>query len=225
MKITLLTLILVCSSATASSTEFSKLIVDQPISDNEIVMGEHKFVLPEGEWLVASKIEQRVGIQSGTSGTPTQLIITAARIEGESVKAIFMLRTPAHTFPSTNRWSDDPCKGLATALVKDTMKQTIFMPECFAILQHDAMSFKAGNQRGAAGLGSVLKRLQSQLPEQLLRVFYAKYYGGDFVQANLYLPSDAQTLPAAEAWGRNVAVSIQKMVTRESRSAVIPKLP
>jgi hypothetical protein len=105
------------------------------------------------------------------------------------------------------------------------MQQTFAMPECFAIAPMNASFFTSSTAGATEQIAKWLKSTGIQLAPKLLRVYYTKYYGGDFLHANMYFPVDALTVPAAEAWGRNVAASMQKMVTRDSSEAVFPALP
>lgn len=105
------------------------------------------------------------------------------------------------------------------------MKQTFAMPECFAVVNFDAKPFTSTSTGVLAGIGQWLKDTRVEFPEKLLRVYYTKYHGGDFLHANLYLPVEAQSVPAAETWGRGVAAEIGKMVMRDIRQASIPPLP
>lgn len=225
MNTTLAAILLLCSATSVSATDFSSLSNGQKLADNRVNIGQYNFTFPEGAWTVVAKQEARAGSQAGSSATPTQLSVAVARVEADKVLAIFILRTPASSFQAVSRWNDDPCKDVGNALVKDTMKQTFSMPECFAITPFDAKPFISSTTGTFEQIGKWLKATQSQLPEKLLRVYYTKYYGGDFLHANLYLPADAQTVPAAEAWGRGVAAAIQKMVTRDSREAAFTTLP
>lgn len=224
MKTTLAAALLLLSAMAASATDFSSLTMGGKLVDNKVSIGRYNVALPEGEWTVVGKLEARAGSQAG-GAVPTQLSAAVARIEAERVLALFILRTPASSFQGISRWNDDPCKGIPDTLVKDTMKQTFAMPECFAMVPFDASLFKSASSGVFEQIANWLQSTNRQLPPKLLRVYYTKYYGGDFVHANLYFPFDAQPLPVVEAWGRSVAAAMQKMVTRDSPEAVFPKLP
>lgn len=59
----------------------------------------------------------------------------------------------------------------------------------------------------------------------IFRIYYTKYWGGDFIHANMYLPGTAENFARAEVWGRGVAQAFQRMVSKDSPAAVIPPLP
>jgi hypothetical protein len=225
MKIIFAPIILLLWAMTASATDFSGLSIGQKVGDSKINIGQFNFTLPNGEWTVVAKLEARAGSQSGNSASPTQLSVAVARVEADKVLALFILRTPASTFMIRSRWADDPCGSITAFLVKDTMKQTFNMPECFAIVPVDASLFTSATSGMGEQIAKWLQATQSKLSPKLLRVFYAKYHGGDFLHANMYFPVDSLSVPAAEAWGRGVAAAMQKVVTRDSQEAVFPALP
>jgi hypothetical protein len=213
-------------ATTGSATDFSGLSIGQKLVDNKVAIGQYSFTLPAGAWTVVARLEARAGSQAGGGAvTPTQLSVALARLEADKVLALFILRTPAETFQAVRSWTDDPCKGISNALVKDTMKQTFAMPECFAIAPFEASLFTSATTGAGEQIAKWLQTTHSQLAPKLLRVYYTKYHGGNFLHANLYFPSDAVSVPAAETWGRGVAAAMQKMVTRDSQEAVFPALP
>lgn len=138
-------------------------------------------------------------------------------------KLIF--RTPASTFQGVSRWNDDPCNSITTALVKDTMRQTFAMPECFAVQKFPVDSFTTGTSGAFGDIAKWLNASQLKMPADILQVYYTKYWGGDFVHANMYLPGTAENFARAEVWGRGVAQAFQRMVSKDSPAAVIPPLP
>lgn len=209
----------------AAATEFSALTVGQPLADGKVTLGNFTVKLPEGNWTVVAKVEARAGSQAGTSATPTQLTTALARVDDKKVRALFIFRTPASTFTNVSRWQDEPCKGFDDAIAKDTMKATFNMPECFAVTHFDPNTIRTATGGSFGQFKNWLKDNGAALPDKLLRVYYTKYQGGDFLHANLYLPADAQPVPAAEAWGRKVAAELQKVVTRDAAEGVLAALP
>ena len=209
----------------ASATDFASLIPGQALKDNKVDLGQFSVRLPDGDWTVVAKLEARAGSQGGSSAVPTQLSAVLARVQTNKISAVFILRTPASTFVGVSRWNDEPCKDIPRLIVKDTMKQTFSMPECFAVADFDAQNFLTAPTGLLASIGQWVRDGKLELPERLLRVYYTKYNGGDFLHANLYLPADSLSTQVAEAWGRGVAASIQKMVMRESREATIHRVP
>lgn len=208
----------------AHAADFSALTLGQAVPDNVIKFGQVQLQLPEGKWEVVSKIEARAGTVV-TGATPTQQTITVARTQGETVSALLIFRTPASTFQGITSWRDDPCSSFTNALVKDTMKQNFSMPECFAIQKFPVDSFTSSTTGTFGDVAKWLKASQIKMPADVLRVFYTKYWGGDFVVANMYLPGTAENFAPAEAWGRGVAQAFQRMVSRDSPVALIPPLP
>lgn len=225
MKSIFAPIILMVAAMTASATDFSGLSIGQKVGDSKINIGQFNLTLPEGVWTVVAKLEARAGSQSGNSASPTQLSVAVARVEANKVLALFILRTPASSFMIGSRWADDPCGSISDSLVKDTMKQTFNMPECFAIVPFDASLFTSATTGMGEQITKWLQATQNKLSPKLLRVYYAKYHGGDFLHANMYFPIDSLSVPAAEAWGRGVASAIQKVVTRDSQDAIFPALP
>jgi hypothetical protein len=215
----------VIHSAFSHSADFAALTLGQMVPDNAINIGQFQLQLPEGKWTVVSTFEARAGSQRGGSAVPTQLTVAVARVDGAKISGLFIFRTPASTFVGVSRWNDDPCGSITDALVKDTMDQNWRMPECFAITTMPPATIASWQTGAGAGVARWLKDSQLSLPEDLLRVYYSKYHGGDFLHANMYLPGSSNNFSAAEVWGRGVAQAIKKMVNRDSPSAAIPALP
>jgi hypothetical protein len=209
----------------AHAADFSALVTGQPVPDNIVKIGRFQLQLPAGTWTVAAISEMRSGSQSGSSGSPTQLSITVAQVNSDKARALLIFRTPASSFIGVNRWNDDPCGAITDALVKDTMKQTFAMPECFAVLPFSPGSITSATSGAFSDITKWMKATKVSLPESLLRVYYTKYRGGDFIHANMYLAGTRETHAAAEAWGREVAAAIAKMVTGDSPMAILPTLP
>ena len=181
--------------------------------------------LPDGPWTVVAKREVRAGSQAGSSGSPAQLWLVLVRIDAGALTALLQFRTPANTFIGVSRWNDEPCKGVVDPLVIDTMKQTFAMPECFTVTKHNPQQFTTASP-GVAG--DVAKWLgENKIPqlERAHRVYYAKYYRGDFFHATAILPQVGDGHAASEAWGRQVAAQLQAMVLGEKRQAELPTLP
>lgn len=219
-------LIVATHSTVASAADFSALVVGQPVSDNTIKIGQFQLQLPAGSWTVLSAVSARQGNQSGAgSAVPTQLVVALARVEAGRVSAFFTVRTPASSFVGVRRWSDDPCASFTSALVKDTLNQTFALPECLAIVNVAAGAITGQASGPLAEAAKWLMDSKIAIPDQLLRVYYTKYSGGDFLHTYMYLPSPPVTLASAEVWGRAAAQALGKMVTRESESGVLPALP
>src|SRR6185369_1710734 len=207
------------------AADFSALVVGQPISDNTVKIGQFQLQLPAGQWTVVSAMALRAGNQNGGSAVPTQLSISVARVESAKVTGLLIFRAPASSFLGVSRWNDDPCSEIKETLVKDTMKQNFRMPECFAVVKFPPSTITSATDGPMANIAQWLKDSKTNLPENLLRVYYSKYNGGDFIHANMFLPGSAENYSAAETWGRGVAQAIQKMVVRDSSIAVLPALP
>jgi hypothetical protein len=208
----------------AHSADLKHLSVGQQLPGSMLSIGRFQLQLPEGPWALVSKSAIAAGSQSGSSATPVQLVAAIARVESGKATAILIFRTPANTFQSVNRWRDDPCGGIQKALVKDTMRQTFAMPECFAITTYSPAAFTSATTGAVGDVAAWLTSSRTVLPENILRVYYTKYHGGDFLHANMYLQGTPENLPKVEAWGRQAANSLQQMVNRGA-IGVIPSLP
>jgi hypothetical protein len=213
--------------AQAAAADWDSLVVGQPLADSELRIGQFKLKLPEGPWVTAAKFEARVGSQTGSSGSPVQLSATFARVENAIVTALFTVRTPAATFIGIRSWMDDPCRGVeGKVLVVDTMKQTFSMPECFTVMKYDSAQMTNATQGYNGQIASWMKQANAALPPKVWRVYYSKYYGGDFIHTFAYFPAaEGQTHAAAESWGRQAAAAIQAMVTRNAPLAALPPIP
>ncbi len=206
-------------------TDFSSLNPGQLVADNTIKIGQFQLQLPAGNWTVLSTLTTRPGSQMGSSAAPTQLWVAIAQTESAHVKGLLVFRTPASTFIATRAWSDNPCGSVTGALVKDTMQQTLSMPECFTVTNYPPTNITSATEGLLGDIAKWLKDSRIGLPENILRVYYSKYHGGDFLHAYMYLPGTPDNFAAANTWGRSVAQAIQKMVIRESSFAALPPLP
>jgi hypothetical protein len=208
----------------ALAADWGSLAVGQSHSDDTIAIGKYTLKLPPGNWVTVGKTEARQGSQTGSSGSPAQLTALFARADAGQISALLAVRTPASTFVGISRWNDDPCKFVDRAVVTDTMKQTFAMPECFAVAPFGAEAFTSAREGAGAQFAQWMVSSQNKLPEKLWRVFYTKYWGGDFIHVNLYLPATGDHA-AAEKWGRQAAAAVQPMVMRDASQAALPPLP
>lgn len=211
-------------TSSGHATPFDGLAPGLPVPDNTVTMGRYTVRLPQGTWIVASRLAQRGGTQSGTSATPVQLVAALANVDRGSLAGMLLLRVPASTYANVRSWQDDPCKGFRNALLRDTLQQTFFMPECLAV-----ETYAVGNLTtlGSGAFEDIPRWINSaavQLPPRMLRIYYAKYHGGDFLHLFAYLPGDKQALPAIEVWSRSVASSLSAAVV-DGQVGVIPDLP
>ncbi|MES2940988.1 MAG: hypothetical protein V4864_25135 [Pseudomonadota bacterium] len=214
----------VVAGTPAFAADWNSLVVGQPVADGTLGIGQFSVKLPEGQWTVAAKLEQRLGSQGGATSSPAQLSATVARVKDGAVTGMLTIRTPATTFVGVRSWNDDPCRG-ASALVVDTMQQTVFMPECFTVIRYKPEGITEATQGYNGQIASWLKQAGVAFPSKAWRVYYAKYAGGDFVHVYAYVPADTESHAAFEAWGRQAAAALQAMVTRGTSQAVLPPLP
>lgn len=218
-----LSLVLMTWCLSTQAADYDNLVIGAPVTD--INIGQFSIKLPEGKWTVAAKLEARAGSQGGSSGTPSQLWVSFARVDASAITGLLTIRTPASTFIGVSRWNDDPCRGVENALAFDTMKQTFAMPECFTVTRYGAENITRATSGYSAELARWLKESGVTIPDKMWRVYYSKYRGGDFLHLYAYLPIASESHAAAEAWGRAAAAALQSMVIRDSARAVLPPLP
>jgi len=224
---------LICSTVapSVSGADFNAIAIGQALSDGVLDVGQFSIRLPQGEWTVVAK-QQVSGSQAGGPLAPLQQqTVAVVRTTAGALEALIVIRTPAATFQVT-KWNNDPCAAITDALVKDTLKGRMFMPECFAIAPYSSNGITSATAGPLKEATTWLVVNKIPIPEWLFRVYNTKYSGGDFLHMNSYFPASAtqgqrpNAVPAdLEKWGREVALAIQELVSREKAVANLPPLP
>lgn len=216
---------LACLPPAAHATDFKNAQLGQPIADNLLGVGNFQVQLPPGRWVLITKLNNQAGtLGSGHPAPPTQ-ILAAARAEGGRVVAVVSFAAPETSYMGMSRWSDDPCKAETAAVVKDTLEQTIAMPECFAINHLKPDQIEKSRTPALVDMQKWAKDSSLAMPPGVVRVNYVKYHGGDFLRVTSYLAGAPGDIPATEPWGRAAVASLSPHVRGKSAPGVLPALP